>query len=134
MVSKLKEHFENITLLLVAHRIPAVVDCDRILVMESGEIVEEGDPYELLKKTEGPFYELVRHLGKDNQAELVKLAESNKLAREKKKSKLKRSSLNEPVQKTRRSLIKNIISPTGQQPRSDATKSKKNIKNKESDE
>ena len=35
---------------MVAHRIMTVIDCDKILVMSQGTIVEQGHPHELLSK------------------------------------------------------------------------------------
>jgi len=46
------------TKLIVAHRLSTIKDCDRILVMDKGEIVEEGS-YEQLLTKQGLFYELV---------------------------------------------------------------------------
>jgi len=45
------------TLLVVAHRFSAIQDCDRILVMEHGAIVEDG-PYNELIRRDGPFSRL----------------------------------------------------------------------------
>lgn len=36
--------FTNSTVLIIAHRIQTIMDCDRILVMEQGRIVEDGEP------------------------------------------------------------------------------------------
>lgn len=47
----------NATRLVIAHRLSTIVDCDRILVMDKGRIVEEGD-FETLMAKKGMFYEL----------------------------------------------------------------------------
>jgi len=49
----------NCTRLIIAHRLSTIRHCDRILVLDSGKIVEEGD-YETLMAKQGLFYELAR--------------------------------------------------------------------------
>ncbi|MET1160648.1 MAG: ABC transporter ATP-binding protein [Thermoprotei archaeon] len=43
--------------IIIAHRLSITRDCDRVVVLENGEIVEEGKPDQLLKRR-GRFYEL----------------------------------------------------------------------------
>ena len=50
---------ENRTVLMVAHRLSTVANCDRILIMDGGKIVEEGT-YEDLLAAGGLFSRLVR--------------------------------------------------------------------------
>lgn len=47
----------NATRLVIAHRLSTIVDCDRILVMDKGRVVEEGN-FEELMKMKGLFYDL----------------------------------------------------------------------------
>ncbi|WP_122643128.1 NHLP bacteriocin export ABC transporter permease/ATPase subunit [Luxibacter massiliensis] len=47
----------HVTRLVIAHRLSTVIDCDRILVMDRGRIVEEGD-FDTLMEQKGVFYEL----------------------------------------------------------------------------
>lgn len=46
------------TKIVVAHRLSTIKNCDKIYMLENGEIIEEGNYEELMKK-EGRFYELV---------------------------------------------------------------------------
>ena len=46
----LKEKFENKTVLTIAHRIQTILHCDKIVVMESGTVVEFDTPKNLLNK------------------------------------------------------------------------------------
>jgi ATP-binding cassette, subfamily B, bacterial len=48
---------QNRTGLIIAHRLSTIVDCDRILVLEKGKIVEEGDFISLISN-DGKFKEL----------------------------------------------------------------------------
>ena len=50
---------ETCTVLMVAHRLSTVRNCDRIIVLKDGKIDEEGTFDELMEK-EGTFYELMR--------------------------------------------------------------------------
>ncbi len=50
---------ETCTVLMVAHRLSTVRNCDRIIVLKDGKIDEEGTFNELMEK-EGTFYELMR--------------------------------------------------------------------------
>ena len=43
--------------IIIAHRLSTVMDCDRIIVLEGGKIIEEGTHRELLK-VRGKYYEL----------------------------------------------------------------------------
>lgn len=47
------------TRIVIAHRLSTIRNCDRILVLDQGNIVEEGD-YETLMEKKGMFWELAR--------------------------------------------------------------------------
>ena len=49
----------NRTMVIIAHRLSTVVDCDLIVVLDKGEIVEQGSYKELLKQ-KGIFYNLAQ--------------------------------------------------------------------------
>lgn len=53
------EVFARTTILVIAHRINTIIDCDRVLVLENGAVSEYGSPKELLKKQGGSFASLV---------------------------------------------------------------------------
>jgi ABC-type multidrug transport system fused ATPase/permease subunit len=38
------------TLFVIAHRLPTVIDYDKILVVDGGRVVEFGNPHELLQR------------------------------------------------------------------------------------
>lgn len=64
IVEKLKEYTTGRTVIIAAHRLSTVRQADKILYMESGEIVEEGTHDELVA-LKGGYYSLVK-----NQLEL----------------------------------------------------------------
>ncbi|KAK3997512.1 ATP-dependent bile acid permease [Cladorrhinum sp. PSN332] len=43
------------TIITIAHRLQTIVDYDKVLVLDKGQIVEYGHPWDLLKKTNGTF-------------------------------------------------------------------------------
>ena len=49
----------GITIIVIAHRLSTVINCDRLFVMKEGRIVESGSHGDLLKK-EGYYYELIQ--------------------------------------------------------------------------
>uniref|UniRef100_A0A914V6K7 ABC transporter domain-containing protein n=1 Tax=Plectus sambesii TaxID=2011161 RepID=A0A914V6K7_9BILA len=49
---------EGLTTITIAHRLTTVRHADRIIVLEHGEIVEEGPPDELLTNSKGIFYRM----------------------------------------------------------------------------
>lgn len=64
IVERLDRFFDNRTVVIVAHRLSTVKNADNIIVLEKGEVVEQGTHIELTKKR-GKYFELVK-----NQLEL----------------------------------------------------------------
>lgn len=54
--------FANRTIVTVAHRINTILDSDRVVVLERGEVVEFDTPQELIRKR-GVFWGLVKEAG-----------------------------------------------------------------------
>ncbi|EFW99233.1 ABC metal ion transporter [Grosmannia clavigera kw1407] len=54
--------FANRTIITVAHRINTILDSDRVVVLDKGEVAEFGTPQELIAKR-GRFYGLVKQAG-----------------------------------------------------------------------
>ena len=52
------EEYKDCTMLIVAHRIQTVKDCDEIIVMDAGEIIERGSYQNLINKG-GKFKEIL---------------------------------------------------------------------------
>lgn len=58
----IREKFRDCTVLTVAHRLNTVIDSDRVLVMESGKVVEFDHPWRLLEKSDGVFKSMIHQL------------------------------------------------------------------------
>ena len=52
------QEFGSHTVLSISHRLSTLLQCDRIVVLDSGEIVESGAPNELLQNDSGLFQKL----------------------------------------------------------------------------
>lgn len=46
----------KITIIIIAHRLTTVMDTDRLFVLESGRVIEEGDPQKMIKDEDSYFY------------------------------------------------------------------------------
>ncbi|KAJ9596446.1 hypothetical protein L9F63_012530, partial [Diploptera punctata] len=52
--------FAGKTVITIAHRLPTILDCDRILVLEAGKVVEDGTPSQLRHRSMGIFSSMLR--------------------------------------------------------------------------
>ncbi|KAI8604400.1 P-loop containing nucleoside triphosphate hydrolase protein [Dissophora ornata] len=66
----IKKNFANCTVLMIAHRLNTIIECDKILVMEDGRVVEFEHPTKLIQNNDGHFYKLVSQSGPDAVARL----------------------------------------------------------------
>ena len=66
IMENLHEFYRGKTVLIVAHRLSTVKDADNIIVLDKGQVVEQGT-HEQLSKKKGAYYTLVK-----NQLELGK--------------------------------------------------------------
>ncbi|CAN1300401.1 ABC transporter C family member 10 [Linum perenne] len=56
----IKSEFEDCTVITVAHRIPTVMDCNKVLGISDGKVVEYDEPVELMKRESSLFAQLVK--------------------------------------------------------------------------
>ena len=63
------------TILTIAHRLQTIIDYDRVLVLDKGEVIEYADPWELIQKEGGDFRAMCQTSGDfDTLFELAKKA------------------------------------------------------------
>ncbi len=55
--------YRDKSMLIIAHRLATIKDCDIIIVLEEGEIIEQGTHKDLLEK-QGEYYDLWQMHGK----------------------------------------------------------------------
>lgn len=56
----------KMTIFIVAHRLSTILNSDRLLVLEGGRIIEEGNPRELLESKDSHFYKIFNIEGGKN--------------------------------------------------------------------
>ncbi|KAG5540853.1 hypothetical protein RHGRI_020930 [Rhododendron griersonianum] len=56
----IRSEFANCTVIMVAHRIPTVMDCTMVLAISDGKLVEYDEPMELMKREGSLFGQLVK--------------------------------------------------------------------------
>jgi ATP-binding cassette subfamily B protein len=60
IMTELTAFFENKTIIIIAHRLSTVKNADQIIVMDEGEIIEQGVHSSLIKE-KGAYYELIKN-------------------------------------------------------------------------
>ncbi|RWR88757.1 ABC transporter C family member 2-like protein [Cinnamomum micranthum f. kanehirae] len=62
----IREEFKSCTMLIIAHRLNTIIDCDRVLLLDAGQVLEFDTPEDLLLKEESAFSKMVRSTGAAN--------------------------------------------------------------------
>lgn len=70
----IREMFADTTVITIAHRLNTISDYDKVLVMDKGQVVESGSPFELIQKG-GLFCQMVKHTG--SNAETIRSRAKN---------------------------------------------------------
>uniref|UniRef100_A0A1A9WJ69 Multidrug resistance-associated protein lethal(2)03659 n=1 Tax=Glossina brevipalpis TaxID=37001 RepID=A0A1A9WJ69_9MUSC len=72
----IRNKFKHCTVLTIAHRLHTVMDSDKVLVMDAGQVMEFGTPYELLMESPKKiFLGMVKQTGKSTYDNLLKIAQ-----------------------------------------------------------
>lgn len=74
--AKIQETIRQIknTTITIAHRLQTIIDYDKVLVLDKGEVIEYGDPYDLVRKEGGNFRSMCETSGE--MEALVKTAKT----------------------------------------------------------
>ncbi|KAF3338928.1 ABC transporter C family member 2-like protein [Carex littledalei] len=81
----IREEFKSCTMLTIAHRLNTVIDCDRLLLLSAGKVLEFDTPENLLSTQESAFSKMVQSTGTSNAEYLrglVLVSEEERLKRE----------------------------------------------------
>ena len=70
----IREQFNDCTVLTIAHRLHTIIDSDRVLVLDAGQVIEFDSPYNLLQNPTGTFYDMVETTGKGTLEMLKEIA------------------------------------------------------------
>jgi len=71
----IKSKFNECTVLTVAHRLNTIIDMDRVMVLDAGQVVEFDEPYILLKNVNGIFHSMVKETNPVFEKKLHRMAE-----------------------------------------------------------
>ncbi|CAA7404918.1 unnamed protein product [Spirodela intermedia] len=77
----IREEFKSCTMLVIAHRLNTIIDCDRILVLSAGRVLEFDSPEDLLSNEESAFSKMVQSTGPANAQYLRSLVLEDEEAR-----------------------------------------------------
>ncbi|GKA02216.1 ABC transporter C family member 2-like protein [Tanacetum coccineum] len=70
----IREEFKSCTMIIIAHRLNTIIDCDRILLLDVGQVVEYDAPVKLLEDEGSAFSKMVQSTGAENAQYLRNLA------------------------------------------------------------
>nr|QGP74117.1 ABCC transporter [Sedum alfredii] len=74
----IRDEFKSSTMLIIAHRLNTVIDCDRILVLNAGQVIEYDSPEKLLTEGTSSFRKMVLSTGSANAQYLCNLVSNGK--------------------------------------------------------
>ena len=63
--AKIQETIREIrnTTITIAHRLQTIIDYDKVLVLDKGEVMQFGDPYDLIREEDGIFRSMCQTSG-----------------------------------------------------------------------
>ncbi|CAN6455577.1 unnamed protein product [Victoria cruziana] len=73
----IREEFRTCTMLIIAHRLNTIIDCDRVLLLNAGQVLEFDTPEDLLSNESSLFTRMVESTGAANAQYLKSVALGN---------------------------------------------------------
>uniref|UniRef100_A0A4W5MR90 Cystic fibrosis transmembrane conductance regulator n=1 Tax=Hucho hucho TaxID=62062 RepID=A0A4W5MR90_9TELE len=70
----IRDKFRECTVLTIAHRLNTIIDSDRVLVLDAGQIHAYDEPYTLLQNHDGIFFKMVQQTGRQEAVALLQSA------------------------------------------------------------
>lgn len=70
----IRDKFAKCTVLTVAHRLHTIIDSDRVVVMDAGEVIEFDEAHTLLQMEKGVFCGMVKSLGREEFKRFVQIS------------------------------------------------------------
>lgn len=71
----IRKRFQGCTVITIAHRLNTIIDSDRVLVLDAGQVTEFNEPYVMLQQPASLFRKLVKQTGHMMSRQLKTLAE-----------------------------------------------------------
>ncbi|XP_074026962.1 probable multidrug resistance-associated protein lethal(2)03659 isoform X2 [Leptinotarsa decemlineata] len=59
----ISQHFTDCTVFIIAHRLHSILECDKVMVLDKGVLIEFDDPLSLLENENGIFHKMVKQAG-----------------------------------------------------------------------
>eukprot|EP00250_Pteridium_aquilinum_P010315 c19292_g1_i1 orf=266-5158(-) len=69
----IREEFKSCTMLIIAHRLNTIIDCDRVMILDAGQVKEMDTPKILLSNEHSMFSGMVRSTGAANAQYLTSI-------------------------------------------------------------
>jgi ATP-binding cassette subfamily C (CFTR/MRP) protein 4 len=68
---QLRKRFKGCTMIVIAHRMRTIIDCQKIIVMHDAKVLEQGVPKDLILNEKSAFREMIEHTGPEESKNLM---------------------------------------------------------------